>query len=58
LEVLQIQESGAVSAVILPSRLLDVTLGWGLTAGCCAMVGVAVLRMRDDDFDLPPQAVR
>jgi hypothetical protein len=47
-----------VSAVILPSRLLDVTLGWGLTAVCCAIVGLAVLRMRDDDFDSPPQAVR
>jgi hypothetical protein len=41
-----------VSAIILPSRLLDVTLGWGLTTVCCAMVGLAVLRMRDDDFDL------
>jgi Domain of unknown function (DUF4386) len=45
-----------VSAIILPSRLLDVTLGWGLTTVCCAMVGLAVLRMRDDEFDLPPLA--
>jgi hypothetical protein len=45
-----------VSAIILPSRLLDVTLGWGLTTVCCVAVGITVLRMRDDDFDLPPLA--
>jgi hypothetical protein len=43
-----------VSAIILPSKLLDVTLGWGLTAVGFAMVSVAVLRMSDDEFDLPP----
>jgi hypothetical protein len=43
-----------VSAIILPSKLLDVTLGWGLTAVGFALVSVAVLRMSDDGFDLPP----
>ena len=40
-----------VSAIILPSKLLDVTLGWGLTAVGFALVSVAVLRMSDDEFD-------
>lgn len=43
-----------VSAVILPSRLLDVTLGWGLTTLGYALVALAVLRTSDDDWDLPP----
>jgi multisubunit Na+/H+ antiporter MnhB subunit len=43
-----------VSAVILPSRLLDVTLGWGLTTIAFAAVAVTILRTRNDDWDLPP----
>lgn len=43
-----------ISAVVIPSRLLDVTLGWGLTAFCCLMVGIAVVRTRNDEFDLAP----
>ena len=45
-----------VSAVILPSRLLDVTLGWGLAAACCVAVAVAVLRMDDAEWDLAPKS--
>jgi hypothetical protein len=43
-----------VSAIILPSRLLDVTAGWGLTTVGFAAVAFAVLRTRDQDWDLPP----
>lgn len=43
-----------IFAVILPSRLLDLTLGWGLTTVGFAAVGLAVLRMFDDDWDLAP----
>ena len=46
-----------VSAVIVPSRLLDVTLGWGLTTVAFTAVAVVILRTRNDDWDLPP-AVR
>lgn len=37
-----------ISAIILPSRLLDVTLGWGLTTLAFVLVSVAILRMTDD----------
>lgn len=43
-----------VSAIILPSRLLDVLAGWGFTTIGFALVALAVLRMRDDELDLPP----
>lgn len=43
-----------VSAVIVPSRLMDLTLGWGLTTIGFAMVALAVLRTPDDAWDLPP----
>jgi hypothetical protein len=43
-----------VAAIIVPSRLLDVTLGWGMTTVGFALVSLALLRMDDDDFDLPP----
>jgi hypothetical protein len=46
-----------VSAVIIPSRLLDLTLGWGLTTVAFAAVAVTILRTRNEDWDLPP-AVR
>lgn len=45
-----------VSAVVLPSRLLDVTFGWGMTTLGYALVALAVLRTDDDDRDLPPLA--
>ena len=45
-----------VAAVIVPSRLLDVTLGWGLTTLTCALVSVWIFRTRNDDWDLPPAA--
>lgn len=47
-----------VSAVILPSRLMDVTLGWGLTTIGFAVVAVAVLRTPDDGWDLMPAHLR
>ena len=46
-----------VSAVLIPSRLLDVVLGWGLTTVAFAAIGLAILRMRDDDWDQPPLPV-
>jgi hypothetical protein len=33
---------------------LDLVAGWGFTAVGFAGAGGALLRMRDDDFDLPP----
>lgn len=44
-----------VSAVILPSRLMDLTLGWGLTTIGFTMVALAVLRTPDDEWDLAPR---
>lgn len=44
-----------ISAVIIPSRLLDLTLGWGLTTLGCAVVALAVARMTNDQWDLAPQ---
>lgn len=43
-----------VAAVIVPSRLLDVTLGWGLTTVAFAAVAVIILRTPNDDWDLAP----
>jgi hypothetical protein len=43
-----------VSAVIIPSRWLDVFGGWGMTTLTCALVSVWILRTRDDDWDLAP----
>ena len=45
-----------IAAIILPSRLLDVTLGWGLTAFCNLIVAIAVVRMPNSEFDLAPLA--
>ncbi|WP_109508117.1 DUF4386 family protein [Nocardioides speluncae] len=45
-----------VSAVILPSRILDLTLGWGLTTLAFVMIARALLRMSDDEFDPRPAA--
>jgi Domain of unknown function (DUF4386) len=47
-----------ISAIIVPSRLLDVTLGWGLTTVGFVMVSVAIARMPDDEWDLRPVRVR
>lgn len=44
-----------ISAVIVPSRTLDVIGGWGLTAVGFAVVALAVLRTPDDEWDLPPE---
>jgi len=43
-----------VAAVILPSRALDLTAGWGLTTVGFTVVAIAILRTRNDDWDLPP----
>lgn len=43
-----------ISAVIVPSRALDVIGGWGLTTVGFAVVALAVLRTPDDEWDLPP----
>lgn len=43
-----------IAAVVIPNRWLDVTLGWGLTTFACLMVSLAILRVADDDWDLPP----
>jgi hypothetical protein len=40
-----------VSAVLVPSRALDVVGGWGLTTLGFAFVALAVLRMTDDEWD-------
>ncbi|OIH84336.1 hypothetical protein BLJ79_12835 [Arthrobacter sp. UCD-GKA] len=45
-----------IAAVVIPSRLLDVTLGWGLTTIASAFVSLAVLRMSNDQWDLGPAA--
>lgn len=43
-----------VSAVVVPSRALDVVLGWGLTTVGYTLVARAVLRTSDDEWDLAP----
>lgn len=47
-----------IAAVVIPSRLLDLTLGWGLTTLCTLLVAAAVLKMSDDEWDLAPLARR
>ncbi|WP_328988665.1 hypothetical protein OG394_20785 [Kribbella sp. NBC_01245] len=42
-----------LAAVIVASHTLDL-FGWGLQAVGFAAVGWAILRLRDDDWDLPP----
>jgi hypothetical protein len=42
-----------VAAVIVPSRWLDVFLGWGLTTFVCGYVALRVLRMSNEEWDLP-----
>lgn len=42
-----------VAAVIVVSRTLDL-VGWGLQAVGFAAVGWAILRLHNDDWDLPP----
>lgn len=46
-----------IAAVIIPSRLLDLTLGWGLTTLASFMVSLAILRMSNDAWDLRPRYV-
>jgi len=43
-----------ISAVVVPSRALDVIGGWGATTLGFAIVALAVLRMSDDEWDAPP----
>lgn len=43
-----------IAAVIIPSRLLDVTLGWGLTTLASLVVSLAILRLSNDEWDLNP----
>jgi hypothetical protein len=43
-----------ISAVVVPSRALDVVAGWGLTSVGFVVVAIAVARMHDDEWDLPP----
>lgn len=43
-----------IAAVVISSRALDVIAGWGLTTVGFVFVAIAVARMRDDDWDLPP----
>jgi hypothetical protein len=44
-----------VAAVIIPNHTLDL-IGWGLQAVGFAVVGWAILRLRNDDWDLPAVA--
>lgn len=43
-----------VASLIVPSRWLDVLLGWGLTTVAFTAVALVVLRMADDDWARPP----
>jgi hypothetical protein len=43
-----------LASVLLDNRPLDL-VGWGGTALGFAVAGWALLRMNNDDFDLPPQ---
>jgi hypothetical protein len=43
-----------ISSVVLPSRLLDIVAGWGLTTVGFAFVALAVLRMSDEEWDPLP----
>ena len=40
--------------VVLDNQYVDAFAGWGFTAVGFAAVAVALLRTRDDDWDLPP----
>lgn len=40
-----------VAAIIIPSRLLDVTLGWGLTTLAFTVVAIVIARMPDQEWD-------
>lgn len=40
-----------IAAVVVPSRMLDLTLGWGFTLVGYLAVSVALLRMADAEFD-------
>ena len=42
--------------VVLDNQYVDALAGWGLTAVGFAAVAVALLRTRDDDWDLPPSS--
>jgi hypothetical protein len=46
-----------LASVLLDSRPLDL-VGWGGTAVGFAVAGWALLRMNNDDFDLPPESSR
>jgi hypothetical protein len=47
-----------VAAVIVPSRLLDLTLGWGLTAVAYTAIAAIILRMPNEDWDTAPTRMR
>lgn len=42
-----------VSAIIVPSRWLNVFGGWGMTTLICGYVALQALRTRNEDWDLP-----
>ena len=42
-----------VAAIILPSLWLDVFGGWGMTTLICGYVALQMLRIRNEDWDLP-----
>ena len=42
--------------VVLDNQYVDALAGWGFTAVGFAAVAVALLRTRDDDWDLPPSS--
>ncbi len=43
-----------IAAIIIPSRLLDVTLGWGFTTLTSFMMSLTIQRLRNDEWDLHP----
>ena len=43
-----------VAFVVLDNQYVDALAGWGFTAVGFVAVAVALLRTRDDDWDLPP----
>lgn len=48
------QSVHVISAVLVPSRALDVIGGWGATTVGFVFVALAVLRMSDDEWDAAP----
>jgi hypothetical protein len=42
-----------VAAIIVPSRWLDVFGGWGMTTLICGYLTFRVLRMRNEEWDMP-----